>query len=193
MVKKMDRSVFSVREMTYCAVFAALLAICSWISVPLTVPVTLQTFAVFAAIELLGTKCSMTAIAVWIMLGAAGAPVFSGFKGGIGVLSGTTGGYILGFLLCPLVAAGIKKIAGKSANSIPVRAAALLVSLIVCYAFGTAWFVVLYTHGGNSITVWGALKLCVIPFAVFDCIKLGLAVLLGSRVGRFVNLDGKAK
>ena len=187
----MEKSVYSVREMTYCAIFTALIAVCSWISVPLTVPVTLQTFAVFAAIELLGTKCSMTSIGVWIMLGAVGLPVFQGFKSGIGALSGVTGGYILGLLLCPLIAAGVKKLAGEKSRTVPVRIAALLSALLVCYAFGTAWFVIVYTNGGSSITVFGALKLCVLPFAVFDCVKLGLAVLLGSRVGKFVKLENR--
>ena len=73
------KQVFTVKEMAFTAMFAALLAGCSWISIPLTVPITLQTFAVFAAVALLGTKCSFTAITVWILLGAVGVPVFANF------------------------------------------------------------------------------------------------------------------
>ena len=184
----MEKSVYSVREMTYCAIFAALLAVCSWVSVPLGVPVTMQTFAVFAAVLMLGTKCSMTAITVWLALGAAGAPVFAGFKGGLGVLSGVTGGYILGFLLCPLVAAAVKKVAGENSEHIGVKAAALFAGLIVCYAFGTAWFVVLYTRNTGEITVFDALKKCVFPFIAFDCVKIALALILEKRAGRLVKL-----
>ena len=185
----MEKTFFTVREMTYTAVFAALLAVCSWISIPLTVPVTLQTFAVFAAVLLLGTKCSMAAITVWLMLGAAGAPVFSGFKGGFAVLTGSTGGYILGFLFCPLIAAAVKKLAGDKYDTVPVKAAALLIGLLVCYAFGTAWFVTVFTRTKGEITVFGALKMCVLPFLAFDGIKIALALLLEKRAGRFVRLS----
>lgn len=173
--------------MTFCAIFAALLAVCSWLSIPLAVPVTLQTFAVFAAIELLGTKCSTAAITVWLLLGAAGAPVFSGFKSGLGVLSGVTGGYILGFLLCPVTAALVKKLAGEYSGTIPVKAVSLLAALLVCYTFGTAWFVILYTRDIGSMTVIEALKKCVFPFIAFDFIKICLALLLEKRVGRYIK------
>lgn len=183
----MEKTVFSVREMTYCAIFAALLAVCSWVSVPLGVPVTMQTFAVFAAVLMLGTKCSMAAIAVWLMLGAAGVPVFAGFKGGIGVLSGVTGGYILGFLLCPIVAAGVRKLAGDNWERMCVKAAALAAGLLVCYAFGTAWFVVLYTRNTGEITVFDALKKCVFPFIAFDGVKIALALILEKRTGKLIK------
>lgn len=183
----MEKTAFSIREMTFCAVFAALLAVCSWISIPLAVPVTLQTFAVFAAVLLLGTKCSLAAISVWLLLGAAGAPVFSGFKSGLGVLFGMTGGYIIGFIFCPLVYALVKKLAGGKADSLPVKAAGLVMGLLVCYAFGTAWFVALYTRTG-SITVWEALKKCVLPFLAFDAVKIALALMLEKRAGRLIKL-----
>ena len=61
-----------------------------------------------------------------------------------------------------------------------------------CYAFGTAWFIVLYTRGGSSITVMEALKKCVLPFAAFDCVKLGLAILLETRIGRYLNIGNKS-
>jgi biotin transport system substrate-specific component len=179
---------FTIKEMAFTAMFAALLAICSWISIPLTVPITLQTFAVFAAIALLGTKCSFTAITVWILLGAVGVPVFAGFSGGIGVLAGTTGGYILGMLLCPLIVGGIQKLAGKYGDTIPVKAVAMLVALFVCYAFGTAWFVIIYTKNTAAVTVMQALKWCVIPFIVFDCIKIALAIILDNRIGKLIKL-----
>ena len=180
-----QKKVFTVKELTFTAMFAALLAVCSWIAIPLTVPITLQTFAVFAAIALLGTKCSFTAISVWILLGAVGVPVFANFKHGIAVLQGPTGGYILGFLLCPLVVGLIRKLSGKFSDHIAVKAAAMLAALIVCYAFGTAWFIVVYTE---NISVIAALELCVIPFVLFDVIKIALALLLENRVGKFVNL-----
>lgn len=179
------KQLFTVREMTFTAIFAALLAVCSWITVPLVIPITMQTFAVFAAVLILGPKCSFAALSVWMLLGIAGAPVFAGFKAGISVLSGLTGGYILGFLLCPPIYAVITKTFGRN---LPVRASALIIDMFVYYSFGTAWFIVLYTRTGD-ISVWSALQKCVIPFLPFDIAKLVLALAVESRVGRLVKLD----
>ena len=94
----------STRDLAYIALFAVLIAICSWIAIPiLQVPYTLQTFAVFLAVGVLGGKRGTLAVLVYILLGAVGVPVFAGFTGGLGVLLGTTGGYILGFLCTALL------------------------------------------------------------------------------------------
>ena len=76
---------------------AALMAVCSWISIPTAIPFTLQTMAVFLAVGLLGGKRGTLAVTAYVLLGAVGAPVFANFSGGIGILLGQTGGYILGF------------------------------------------------------------------------------------------------
>ena len=75
-------------DMVYIAVFAVVMAICSWISIPATVPFTLQTFGVFLAVGVLGGKRGTLSILVYILLGAVGVPVFAGFSGGIGSLFG---------------------------------------------------------------------------------------------------------
>ena len=90
-------------DMVYIAVFAVVMAICSWISIPATVPFTLQTFGVFLAVGVLGGKRGTLSILVYILLGAVGVPVFAGFSGGIGSLFGNAGGYIIGFLMGALV------------------------------------------------------------------------------------------
>ena len=92
--------------MVYIAVFAVLIAICSWISIPTTVPFTLQTFAVFLAVGVLGGKRGSLSVLIYILLGAVGIPVFAGFSGGFGILLGQTGGYIVGFLCIINVADG---------------------------------------------------------------------------------------
>ena len=87
--------------MALCGLFAALMAICSFISIPLgftPVPVNLATLGVFLAGGLLGKKYGTVSIAVYVLLGAVGVPVFAGFKGGVGVLAGPTGGYIIGYI-----------------------------------------------------------------------------------------------
>ena len=145
-MKKTTNQRLSTLDLVYIAVGAALIAICSWISVPLTVPFTLQTFAVFFLLTLFGGKRGTLSVLVYILLGAVGLPVFSGMQGGIGVLAGNTGGYILGFVLTGLIFWGAEALFGKSAVS---QLAALTLGLAVCYLFGTLWFM-LYTHTFNA-------------------------------------------
>ena len=90
---------FSTRDLCFCAIGAALIAVCAWISIPADVPFTLQTFAIFAVCGLLGGKRGTVSVLVYLLLGAVGAPVFAGFRGGFASLIGTTGGYLVGFIL----------------------------------------------------------------------------------------------
>ena len=91
------------KEITTISLMTAVLVICSWISIPTSVPFTMQIFAVYLAIYLLGGKLATFSILVYILLGAIGVPVFAGFTGGIGILFGNTGGYIIGFLLTAII------------------------------------------------------------------------------------------
>ena len=146
---------FRVVDLTYMAVCAALIAVCSWISVPAAVPFTLQTFAVFCVLGLLGGKRGTVSILVYILLGAIGLPVFSGFNGGIGALLGTTGGYIIGFIFVGLIYWGAEKLFG---TKLAVRIAAMVLGLAVCYAFGTAWFMLVYARKSGEIALATALS-----------------------------------
>ena len=119
------------KDMAYIALCAVLLAVCSWISIPFTVPFTLQTFAVFCTLLILGGKRGTVAVAVYILMAAVGLPVLSGFRGGAGALLGTTGGYILGFILTGLIYWLSEKLL---ADSPVIRIAALVCGLAVCYA-----------------------------------------------------------
>ena len=172
------------RDLVYIAMCSALIVICSWISIPAAVPFTMQTFAVFAALLLLGGKNGTIAVLVYILLGAVGLPVFSGFRGGPGVLLGTTGGYILGFVLAGLIfwaAEGWMK--GKTLR----KACVILGGLLVCYAFGSAWFMILYTRSGGAVSLLTVLGWCVFPFVFTDLVKMLLAFLLVKRVKRVVE------
>lgn len=164
-------------DMTHIALFAVLLAVCSWISVPVPpIPFTLQTFALFAAMLFLGGRRSLTAAAVYLLLGAVGLPVFFGFRGGIGVLLEATGGYLLGFLLCTLVYWAVTARFGTS--KAPTLAGCLL-GLLACYAFGTLWYLLLYAETPALLPV---LTVCVLPFLIPDLVKLALAFLLFRRL-----------
>ena len=171
-------------DLAYTALFAVLRMVCAWITVPLTVPFTLQTFGVFAALGTLGGRRGTYAVAAYLLLGLAGLPVFSGFRGGPGVLLGTTGGYILGFLALALLYWAVTARLGQRPV---VMAAAMVLGLVVCYAFGTAWFVILYTRTTGPMTVGAALGMCVLPFVIPDLVKLGLALVLSRRLGKRIQ------
>ena len=162
---------FPVRRMTLCAFFAALTAVCAWTGIPLGDTVfTLQTFAVFLTLGLLGGKWGTMSILCYLLLGTVGMPVFSGFRGGVGMLLGPTGGYLWGFLLTGLCYWAMEKI-----GRLPAMAAGLL----VCYSCGTAWYMV-YTGGGLA---WVALH-TIVPYLIPDGCKIALALHLTKRLKR---------
>lgn len=172
--------------MALIAMMAALIAVCSWISIPVgEIPITLQTFAVFAAVGLLGMKRGLLSVVVYILLGAVGVPVFAGFKGGIGVLFGTTGGYIVGFLFLALIAGFILDKFGKK---VYVMIIALVLGLLVCYAFGTAWFMVIYMKNTGPVGLMTVLGWCVFPFIIPDLVKMALAIAITKAVSLRIKI-----
>lgn len=171
-------------DMVYIALFACLMAICAWISIPGQIPFTLQTMGVFLAVGLLGGKRGTVAVLVYILMGAVGLPVFSGFAGGLGKLLGTTGGYIVGFLVSALLMWAMEALFGSKKWVLPVS---MVVGLIACYAFGTAWFMVVYTSSKGAITLGAVLGMCVIPYIIPDAVKIAVALLLTKALKRFVK------
>lgn len=179
-------------DLAYMAVGAVLIAVCSWISIPSAVPFTLQTFAVFCVLGLLGGKRGTISIAVYILLGIIGIPVFSGFRGGFGVIIGTTGGYIVGFIFMGLIYWLAEVIWKPLINSAKpkiavLRGAVMAFGLLICYAFGTAWFMIAYARSSGPVGLAAALGWCVIPFIIPDIIKLVVSVIITSRLKRFIR------
>lgn len=174
------------RDMVYIAIFAVLIAICSWISIPTTVPFTLQTFAVFLAVGVLGGKRGTLSILIYLLLGVIGVPVFAGFTGGIGIVLGTTGGYIIGFLFSGLIMWAMEQLLGKKTW---VLALSMVLGLLVCYAFGTAWFMVVYAKQAGAVGLLTALGWCVFPFIIPDIIKIVLALVICKRLDGIIKAD----
>ena len=171
---------FTSRDLSYIALGAVFITLCSWISVPTTIPFTMQTFAVFLILLLLGGRNGTVSIAVYILIGCVGMPVFAGFTGGIGILLGTTGGYFLGFLLTGLVYWLSERLFGGAGLT---RALSLLLGLLFCYAFGTAWFMLVYAKQAGAVSLMTALTWCVFPFILPDLAKMALALAVSSRLG----------
>jgi biotin transport system substrate-specific component len=157
------------------ALFAALTGLCAWISIP-TAPIafTLQTFAVFLTLGVLGGKWGSFSILIYLLLGTVGVPVFSGFQGGPGVLLGATGGYIWGFLAAGLVYWAFEKLC---------KPLGFVTGILCCYLCGCLW----YSVYAGSAGFGGAVMQCVIPYLIPDAVKLTLAYVLSRRLRKHMK------
>jgi biotin transport system substrate-specific component len=172
---------FKTTDIAYIALGTASITVCAWITVPFTVPFTMQLFAVFLSLILLGGRNGSFAVAVYLLLGAIGVPVFSGFKGGFGVLIGLTGGYLWGMLLIGLIYWITCRFLGQL---LWVEITSLLFGLLLCYLFGTVWFSALNANYGFL----ASLSVCVLPFVLPDLAKLSLALLIGRKLRVILHL-----
>lgn len=164
-------------DMAYIAVFIVLIAICSWISIPMTVPFTMQTFAIFLAVTVLGGKRGTLAVAVYVLMGAIGIPVFAEFSGGIGVLMRSTGGYLIGFIFTALIMWLMESLLGRK---VWVQAVSMVMGMFAYYTVGTVWFMFVYMRTTGPVGLMTVLGWCVVPFIVPDIVKLVLALSLGN-------------
>ena len=172
-------------SLVYIPLFAVIMAVCSQIYVPFVVSFTMQTFAVFLALNFLGGRRGVVAILLYLSIGAVGVPVFSGFTAGVGVLLGQNGGYMIGWLIAGLTAwlfdlLPIKKTVSRLISSI--------IGLVICYAVGTVWFTAVYARTSGEIGFLAVLSTCVFPFILPDVIKLALAYWLSIRLRKISKL-----
>lgn len=172
----------STRYLIYGAICVALMAVCSWINIPVAIPFTMQTFAVFLTVALLGTGRALAAIGAYILLGASGVPVFAGFSSGVGAILGPTGGFLLGFLPAAAVSGVIMKPGGRLRRTLGMYA-----GLITCYAVGTVWFMAAYARASGGVGLGAALGMCVLPFVLPDLAKITLAAIVTERLNRAVR------
>lgn len=163
------------REMTTVAVMAALMCVAGPLTIAVgPIPLSLCSFAVYLAGAVLGAKLGAMAVAVYLLIGLVGVPVFSGFTGGAGKLVGVTGGYLVGYLACAWLT-------GLAAGKRPGwRLPAMMVAgTAALYAVGTAWFVF-----QTKNPLGAALGLCVLPFLPGDGVKIAAASLLAGPIQR---------
>lgn len=164
------------RDVCRISMMTAMLCALGPIAIPLgPVPLSLATLAVYLAGALLGAKRGMLAVGMYLLLGALGMPVFSGFSAGVQKIAGPTGGYLLGYMLC----AAIVGVAAENGAAGWQLAAAMAVGTVLCYGLGTVWFM---AQTGTGFA--GAALVCVIPFLPGDAVKIAAAV---SAVGVMQN------
>lgn len=169
-----------IRPLTTAALFAALTAVFSQIAIPTPwmVPINLATCSVFLAGAVLGAGWSMASQLVYLALGICGLPVFSGFRGGVQALLGPTGGYLVGYVLAALTI-------GLLAQRFRFRGGLILAmacGLFLCYALGTAWFMI-----STASPLPRALTLCVLPFLPGDALKILVSAVLAKRLSHVLN------
>lgn len=178
-------------DMAYIGIFTVLIAICSWISIPMQIPFTLQTFAVFLAVAVLGGRRGTLSVVVYVLLGAIGVPVFAGFTGGLGIIMRNTGGYIIGFIFTALVMWLMESLLGRK---LWVQAVSMVLGLLICYAFGTAWFMLVYMKDTGAVGLMTVLGWCVIPFIIPDAVKIVLALVLSNTLKKpLASIMGEAQ
>lgn len=166
------KQTFSVRHFTGCALITALFCLFGPIALPFgPIPISLTNFVLYLTVCAVGSKSARTGYLLYLLLGAVGLPVFSGYVGGLAKLAGPTGGYLIGFLVVPSLCAAVMR---KTDFRPLLTALALLFANLIACLFGTVWFLV-----QMRCTVWYALSVCVFPFIPFDIIKIFLAVTLG--------------
>ena len=167
-----------VKSICLCGLFSALMAICAWISIPIfDTAITLQSFVFVLALLLLGGKWASVTIGVYLLLGAIGAPVFSGFQGGLGALFGPTGGYLWGFAAGALLYWAFTCLCGKK-----WPLAGVLLAMLVCYSCGVSWYWFAYAQGGIALTILRSVLPCLAPDALKIWLAFTLARLLKGRI-----------
>lgn len=180
--EKSKKAFMSAYDIAVTAIFVVILAVCAWISIPTPTQIsfTLQTFAVCFGAAMLGFKRGMFAIIAYIALGALGVPVFSGFNS-FAALAGPTAGYIVGFVFTTAVIGLEKRFFG---NKLIPLVLSMVIGVLLCYVCGTLWF---YVYAGGSKTIGTLLSLCVVPYLVWDGLKIALAALLAWKLNKYVK------
>lgn len=180
-------------DLVLISVSAALITICSWISIPLgPVPFTLQTLGILAVMLTVGGRRGTIAILVYLALGAVGVPVFAGFKGGIMSFVGPTGGFLIGFVIAALVYWLLEKLFLKKLMTTTVRTwifglLGFLVFEIVMYIVGVIWFMTVYAAQTGPVGLMTVLGWCVIPFIIPDLVKMAVALIIGERASKLIK------
>lgn len=173
----------NIKKTATVGILAALICVFSPLSLPLgAIPISLSTLAIYIVSSSVNKKYSVTAVAVFILIGAAGLPVFSSFTGGLQCITGYTGGYIIGYIPCAFI---IGMLTDRFENSKIVYPLSMISGTVICYLCGTLW----YMHRAECNFI-EALTICVLPFIIGDIIKITAASCIGltlkKRIKKFI-------
>lgn len=154
--------------MAVIGILAAVICVFAPFSLPVgAVPISLATFAIYVAASTVNYKFATASVIIYIMIGAAGLPVFSSFTGGFQCLAGMTGGYIIGYIPCAFI---IGILTDKFENKKFIYPLSMISGTAACYIFGTLWYMLqAECNFASAVTV------CVIPFLIGDAAKITAA------------------
>lgn len=153
----------SVRQLTFAALFAAIITVCAQVVIPIPpIEFTMQVFGVLLAGAMLPPFYAVLSVTSYVMLGAFGLPVFKHFTGGFQSVIGPTGGYIIAFIFMALSVSLAVKYLPKKVG----LAMGMLVAVVICHAFGTAWFAFSMDKSFKE-----SFLLCSAPFILPDVCK----------------------
>lgn len=166
-------------------ILAAIICMLAPLSFPAgAIPISLATFAIYIIACTTDVKISVSAVIIYILLGAAGLPVFSAFRGGLNMLAGITGGYLIGYIPCALI---IGLLTSRFENKKWVYPVSIILGSAVCYATGTLWYM-----NQTKSTFSSAFVVCVLPFIIGEIIKIPVASVicftLRKRISRFSKI-----
>ncbi|MCR5452612.1 MAG: biotin transporter BioY [Lachnospiraceae bacterium] len=185
--KTKEGSRLNIRVMCSVALMAAVCCIMGPLSIPIgPIPVSLTMVAVFLSEYALGTKWGTLSYVIYLLIGLVGAPVFSGFTGGVGKLFGPTGGYLFGMIFMGLITGLFITVSEKLSSKILkilVQTGGMILGAAVNYLLGTIYFISL-TH----VSFTEGLMTCVVPFVAIDMIKILLVLLVGNTVRKALTL-----
>ena len=172
-----DNQKIRTKQMVLIALMTAVTCVLGPLSIPLPfspVPISLTNFAIFLAIFVLGMKSGTISFIIYLLLGAIGVPVFSSFRGGLQVLAGPTGGYLIGFIFLALIMGfALDHFDRKLVPTI----IGMIIGMAVCYAFGTVWLAKLL-----SLSFKEGLMMGVIPYLPGDATKIIIAAIVGPKL-----------
>lgn len=172
-----DNQKIRTKQMVLIALMTAVTCVLGPLSIPLPfspVPISLTNFAIFLAIFVLGMKSGTISFIIYLLLGAVGVPVFSSFRGGLQVLAGPTGGYLIGFIFLALIMGfALDHFDRKLVPTI----IGMIIGMAVCYAFGTVWLAKLL-----SLSFKEGLMMGVIPYLAGDAAEIIIAAIVGPKL-----------
>lgn len=183
---------FTTKKLILTSMFTAIISVMSQIIIPVhPIPFSLSLFAIFLTGAILEPKYAFLSTLAYILLGAFGLPVFAGFKGGIHIISGMTGGFIAAYPIMTFVSSIFYQLLRKikltsplikNILNIAIPTLGMMISLVICYLIGSLWFS--YVSGSSMAY---SLAVCVYPFIVFDLIKIALAIFFGSILRKIID------